>query len=64
MEDKLFKIIIALIIGLFVTFVSGIVGLCVSWHTYLYAPVVETTISGDSNIAGTTIDNSNLVEKE
>ena len=63
MEDKLFKIIIALIIGVFVTFVSSIVGLCVVWHTYLYAPVVETTISGNDNIAGTTIDNSNLVDK-
>lgn len=65
MEDKLFKIIITLIIGIFISVISGIVGLCVSWHIYLYAPVVESTtsITGDSNVAGNSFDNSNLVDE-
>ena len=63
MEEKIYKIIMALIIGMFISICTGIIGLCVAWHTYLYAPVVETTITGDDNITGTMMDNSNIVEK-
>ena len=66
MEEKIYKIIMALIIGFVVTVVAGIIGVTISWCSYLYAPVVESTtsINGDSNVANSLLDTSNIVEEE
>ena len=66
MEEKIYKIIMALIIGFVVTVVAGIIGITISWRSYLYAPVVESTtsINGDSNVANSLLDTSNIVEEE
>ena len=46
--------------------VAGIIGITISWRSYLYAPVVESTtsINGDSNVANSLLDTSNIVEEE
>lgn len=63
-KDKdLMKIIKMFLIGFVLCVLTSIIALTVSWHIYLYAPVVsDNSINGDSNtsLSNNTLDNTDI----